>query len=500
MSDLRVREAAMNTDSKWMGRVRRAGWACAVVGAALLGVAGCSEAGADEPPAATPAGGAPMAAQGGEELPPAAPIRVEPELIDMGEITANERDQVEVVIRNTSDQEIVLTRVTASCSCLGGDLLSNDIPPGGEAKMNVWWSAGGVNSEQSKKLYVWWQGGKRPIEVPVKVNIVGGVEAGQPAPAPHVAERKPVSVTVEPTEADFGFLRPEEVREMTVRIKNTGEEALTLMRVSTDCSCATGEVDSTKEIAPGETGELKVTVHSRPNVGPLNQTLKVFVKQSLVPIDVKVKGQVSNPINAEPFFLNLLAGRTGEVTLEAIDRAPFHVLAVDGAAHVNGAAGGRGEPSIRHVVQWDLTDVPDESLQPWFIIETDHPEMPVIDFRVIHPAVIMKATPDPWTLSHDHLLLGWVQPGDVIEKEITLVKLASDTLESITSDDGSFDVEIVSREMTGRGLKLNLKITVKKPAEAPVVRSQLLVKTTEPEFTAPIHTFAKVGPQPSERR
>lgn len=518
---------ALMSDATMPGRSPRlrppalAGFAAAAVASGCFLLAGCSQAGADDADedqqttavAASEQTAADSedksaedkaAADRAEALRKAAvernaglPVRVEPVVASFGELQSNTTGTMEVKIHNTGDEPLTFARVTTSCSCTQGSIEHREIVPGDAAILTIRYDAGNINGYEMKRHFAWIEGGRRPVEIPVTVNITGGMERGattaEPPGGPEVnATPRPArpSVRIEPPVVDAGFLRPEGTTQRTVKIHNTGEHPLRFTRVATDCSCAVGSVED-KEVAPGEHAEMIVTFTARPTVGPLKQTLRVFAAGSRVPVDVEVKAMVTNVINADPFYLNLLAGRTGSLELVATDDTPFRILSMDGEKPSSRAVESADRSATKHIVNWDLTDVADADLRQWFVVETDHPEMPVVDFRVIHPVVLGLGQVEHWTLSHDRLSLGWLNYGETIEREITLVNLRSDSLKDVVSRDGHFDIEIADRTMTPRGLRFTLRATV--TAEpGTMIASPIVVRSDDPSYSSRIFIFGKV--------
>lgn len=68
-------------------------------------------------------------------------------------------------------------------------------------------------------------------------------------------------VTVEPNVFDFGEVEFGKVVEHAFEVKNIGDEALEIKRVSTSCGCTKAEIDKEK-LESGESAELLVTYDS----------------------------------------------------------------------------------------------------------------------------------------------------------------------------------------------------------------------------------------------
>jgi len=61
----------------------------------------------------------------------------------------------------------------------------------------------------------------------------------------------------------------------TFKVKNEGKAPLVITRVTASCGCTTPEY-TTEPIAPGKTGEIKVTYDTTGRPGPFTKTISVF--------------------------------------------------------------------------------------------------------------------------------------------------------------------------------------------------------------------------------
>ena len=77
----------------------------------------------------------------------------------------------------------------------------------------------------------------------------------------------------------------------TFKIKNEGKAPLVITKVTTSCGCTTREY--TKEpIAPGKTGEIKVTYDTANRPGPFTRTIQVYSNGSSGSYILTIKGTV----------------------------------------------------------------------------------------------------------------------------------------------------------------------------------------------------------------
>ena len=102
-----------------------------------------------------------------------------------------------------------------------------------------------------------------------------------------------VSFTVDNQIFDYGNI-PEDggLADHTFMVKNTGSEPLVLKHVIASCGCTTP--DWTKEpIAPGKTGEVKVSYNPKGRPGPFSKAITIYCDNT-DPVPLTIKGNVTN--------------------------------------------------------------------------------------------------------------------------------------------------------------------------------------------------------------
>ncbi|WP_099464289.1 MULTISPECIES: DUF1573 domain-containing protein [Parabacteroides] len=89
-------------------------------------------------------------------------------------------------------------------------------------------------------------------------------------------------------------------------IKNTGNSPLVITRITASCGCT--QPEWTKEpIAPGKTGEVKVTYNPKGRPGPFYKTISIFSNGKKGSYSLAIKGNVtpkpSNPVFSYPYSI-----------------------------------------------------------------------------------------------------------------------------------------------------------------------------------------------------
>lgn len=105
------------------------------------------------------------------------------------------------------------------------------------------------------------------------------------------AQKKAV-IAVEESSYDFGTIKEADGKvSHTFTIKNDGDSPLVLTRVIASCGCTTPEW--TKEpIAPGKTGDIKITYDPKDRPGPFTKTISVYSNGKTGSYILTVRGDV----------------------------------------------------------------------------------------------------------------------------------------------------------------------------------------------------------------
>jgi len=116
-----------------------------------------------------------------------------------------------------------------------------------------------------------------------------GVTVAATRPAEQKAPPVPgARMLVEPAEHDFGKAKQDLKLEKEFVIKNMGSEVLSIGRISTSCGCTVAEPGA-REIKPGQSTTMKVTLETRRYSGPIERTIAISSNDSRRVTTVKVK-------------------------------------------------------------------------------------------------------------------------------------------------------------------------------------------------------------------
>lgn len=105
---------------------------------------------------------------------------------------------------------------------------------------------------------------------------------------------KQAVITFEKTEYDFGKILQGEVVSYTFHFTNTGEAPLLITEVQKSCGCTASEY-SREPIAPGKSGQIKITYDSKGHHGFQSKTLVVRSNTNPAQTNLRIKAEVRTP-------------------------------------------------------------------------------------------------------------------------------------------------------------------------------------------------------------
>jgi hypothetical protein len=351
----------------------------------------------------------------------------------------------------------------------------------------------------------------------------------QPAPAaqatapqravspPAAPQQRPPSllgappVQFEPATLDLGTLKPGAKASGTIIVHNISDKTLTIKATRASCTCTTINLANTV-LAPGQAVPLDVAYHASSTMGPKTASVRIlFDGYDLV--EVPIQAVVALMVRATPQHIDSLVDEhgsqalTGEFTVYAYDQRPFRVLAVNGQppdfANFDPAT---ESPRNNYLLKWDLTpydpvtckNEKGERLPGWIIVETDHPDAPVIDLEIRHDCNRRKpAQPtDTWAASDKRVLLGALRPGEAVEAEVLVKWLPQRAHEDgprvAVSESPLFNVELTGSEPNDDGMLVKVRITPVMKAPAGLVQGAFRLHSNRQ--SAPVTVIGSVRP------
>lgn len=131
-------------------------------------------------------------------------------------------------------------------------------------------------------------------------NVMVTVKAGyETSKVGNEASRAKVQMLTELTH-DFGVMAPDEKGKFVFRIKNVGEEPLTLVEGDSTCKCTIG-IPGDDELAPGAETEIVVEWTVKTNEDKFSQRAQIITNDPAnVALDLKIIGKVVRDIEIVP--------------------------------------------------------------------------------------------------------------------------------------------------------------------------------------------------------
>ena len=287
-------------------------------------------------------------------------------------------------------------------------------------------------------------------------------------------------VEFEPAVMDFGILGPGQVAQGTVKIWNVGEEPLRILTSRTSCGCTVTDDLGGRVIPPGSFTEFITAMDPKSGLGPKQESLRMIFKDyEWVVVDYSFRAELALPVRVSPPFLaastrddsgGWTQTASGTVDLSSIDGSPFSILRAyhDDPQYVdfNPAT---DEPRNTYTIKWNLDQFAGGPI-PWFwVIETDHPDAPVVDVRIRHSSAMPAQVPTrPWQPKDQRVLVDFIRNGESFEittkHEYAPNRAPQPQTARVQSLSQLLDVQLISAQPTGQILEFRLRIT---PRDAP---------------------------------
>ena len=220
-------------------------------------------------------------------------------------------------------------------------------------------------------------------------------------------------IEFEPRELKFGYVQPNRDITGEFAMRNVGDKPIRIITAKTSCACTTATDVTNTVIEPGEFITLEASIEGRFTSGQRRESIRYYFDGYAQHVVFQLHAEVTMPVRATPSIFNLAGEqKAGHVVVESVDHQPFSVLAANGAPPVYvDFDPDLDEPRSRYVLEWDFTDVPDSKIPGWWIIETDHPDCPVLDSWVRHLVNFDRNPNRPWHVRDRRFNLGGITPG-----------------------------------------------------------------------------------------
>ena len=171
------------------------------------------------------------------------------------------------IITNTGGDILKITNVRASCGCTAATPEKSELKPGESTVIKVSFNSSGRVGPQSKFVYVTTNDlSNNEIRLKIVGNVLG--------PESSILAESLPKINFPETYYDFGVISEGEVVSHTFKFHNSGQATLEIIDIKTSCGC-TAALVSSKQIAPGKDGTMKVDLDTKNRNGRMSRTITV---------------------------------------------------------------------------------------------------------------------------------------------------------------------------------------------------------------------------------
>jgi hypothetical protein len=305
-----------------------------------------------------------------------------------------------------------------------------------------------------------------------------------PNRAPTLDEGAPPLV-FEPAAFDMGHMSPGTIFNGAIRVINPTSAPIRITGSRASCNCTSIDLANTV-LAPGEGADIALTFDSTGKLGPTNIHIRVTAEGYDTWAQTTIVGLVSLPVSAEPAYIitsprapGTASGfadlKSGTFTVSSIENQPFRILSSGGKEPLfaDGFNPASDSPRSSYLITWDISEYDartcknsaGERIPSRWVIETDHPDCPLMDLQVRHPCSlgIFHSQNRQFRLAEGRVLVGKLAPGESTEVEVPVRWFPNATQSqqfiAATSESDEFTIQFVSQSGVGAGLKLKLRVT-----------------------------------------
>ena len=294
---------------------------------------------------------------------------------------------------------------------------------------------------------------------------------------------------------DFGMVEPEDKPQHYFTFKNTGQVDLVISKVKSSCGC-TAALLSEERIPPGELGRIEVKFDPRGRRGKQKKTVSVHSNaENESVIQLTIQGVVKAVVVVVPsqvFF--------GSVNNQEVYKKRIRVLgAGDGRLKITHVeisspflSGEISPPQLGEIITYEVklflhSGAPVGKLEETLIIHTNNEARP--HFNVSIEGNVLG----PISVYPEQLFLGFINAGEVIQRDILLTKAGPADMEVLEVNHQSLFIstEIAPVE-SGRKVRIRVKLSENVPTGA--FRDIVEIHTNNGEQSAvrvPLHALVR---------
>ncbi len=323
------------------------------------------------------------------------------------------------------------------------------------------------------------------------------------------------TIIADPEMINLGFVEPRSTVTRSFRLLNTSSAAVTIKSATPSCTCTT--IDAVGKVIPGQGSiDIPITMKIAASTGAKSASVTFTFSDGSAPVSLGMGGEVAYQVrattvdptvNARVPYINAFddparpAGTpapslAGTIAVVSIDQKPFRVLSVMNAPPVFvGFDPSKDTPRTSYEIAYDFSKVPCEKMPRYVVIETDHPQAPVVDLRVRHACTrIMPEIP----FAEYRANLGSIAPGTTQPFEFELKKAAGWRVTQVTSKDPRLTAALVDQRADADHALVSLTLKVDAAVTGVVLApiSMVAIDPAGKEHSSDFWVYFTTRPQP----
>lgn len=271
------------------------------------------------------------------------------------------------------------------------------------------------------------------------------VLASGPPQAPAEGPLPPLKLL--PAEFDAGYIGVEDLIEAEFKVFNPTRETMVIDGFTTSCKC-TAPIIEDRVIPPGKYVTVRATVDLRGHLGDVHKAFTLMIRGYDRQLPCSIRAVMGTKIRVEPKRVDRIMG---QLRLTSMDGVPFTPLALHNQDSTSTFTPVNPDEDGKSTV-WQMDyRLPPRSADTCLLIETDHPETPLLTPRLYTAAAsrpeieFIKQRLEIFSV-RTHALMSELPAGDSIEIEcqIRRAKGKEHTPLSVRTDLDGLDAEIIS--------------------------------------------------------
>jgi hypothetical protein len=197
---------------------------------------------------------------------------------DFGDIAEGVVVTHEFEVFNSGDEDLVISKVKASCGCTAAQPEKDVLKSGESTKIKVQFNSSRRSGKQRKSVYVFSNDKVNPqYKLAFTANILKK-ESNETSSLNNESAR----LVVTNKKYNFGDVVEGRKVDLNVQIKNVGGKQLNIDKVKSSCGC-TATLLSKNELKPGESTNLKIELDTSGRKGQLTRTVTIHSNDPIEP-------------------------------------------------------------------------------------------------------------------------------------------------------------------------------------------------------------------------